>query len=178
MNIKSIIVGLMAMFGVATSSIAADDGGYFNAKELSVSIGSSYVADYHVDNVADAFAQPYDFNLTAGAQFFPYRNFGFEVNVPFYQTKGVSVSEVNAGLLFRLPLSKTAPVLKSVAPYVGFGGSYNWDAPEVWTYVAKAGVEWRLNSKWGLFTEAQYRNAGFNWDKGATAVAGGIKLVF
>jgi outer membrane protein W len=156
----------------------ASDSSLFNANELSVSLGTSYTVDYHVTSVKDAFAQPYDFNLNVGAQYFLTRNLGVEANLPFYQTKGVSFSEVQAGLVFRLPLSSSTPILKSIAPYVGVGGVYNWVEDQSWAYVGKAGVEFRLNKKWGVFSEAQYRNTDFKWGNGATSIAGGLRLVF
>lgn len=168
------------MSAAVAAAPATDDGSLFNAKELSLSLGSSYVVDYHAKNVQSAFATPYDFNLEAGVAYFPWRNIGIEAWVPFYQTKGVSVSEVQAGLLFRLPLAKTTPFFKDIAPYVGLGGAYNWenDSGANWAYIAKVGAEWRFNKKWGLFAEGQYRNQDFDWGKGATTIAGGLRLVF
>lgn len=176
---KYIMTSLLVM-GLAVSAVTASDtNSLFNAKELQLSIGTSYVVDYHAQNVKSAFATPYDFSLEAGASYFFTRNLGLEVWVPFYQTKGVSVSEVQAGVLFRLPLSVDKPVLKNIAPYVGLGGVYNWQSEgSDWAYIAKVGAEWRFNSKWGLFAEAQYRNQDFDWGKGATTLAGGLRLVF
>jgi hypothetical protein len=117
--------------------------------------------------------------LTAGVFYFPWRNVGFEANVPVYQTKGVSIDEVQAGLLFRLPLSKDTAILKNISPYAGLGGVYNWNDQQDLAYIAKVGTEFRLNKKWGVFAEGQYRNYEFqNWGNGAVSVQGGIKLIF
>jgi opacity protein-like surface antigen len=172
---KKLIVLIGCVLTLASSVFAADTNStsLFNVGELGLSLGSGYTVDR-----AAAFQQPYAINLQAGAFWFPWRNLGFEADVPFYSTKGVSVQEVQAGLVARLPLSKTVPVLKNIAPYVGVGGVYNWQTDEKWAYVAKGGVEFRFNKKWGVFGEAQYRNTDFEWSDGQTSVVGGLKFVF
>lgn len=135
-------------------------------KEFGFSIASGYTLD-----TSKLFQNDYSFNLNAGVFYFPFKHFGVEANVPFFQTKGVSVSEVQAGLLARLPLGH-------VSPYLGAGGVYNWKTEQNWAYVGKVGLELRLNNKWGVFTEAQYRNNNFNWEKGATSLVGGLHFVF
>jgi len=146
----------------------------FNSGEFGLSIGSGYTLDK-----AALFNADYTFNLNAGAFWFPWRNFGFEAIVPFYQTTAVSVDEVQAGMLFRLPLAETTPVLRSLAPYVGLGGVYNWDTVQDWAYIAKIGLDIRFNPKWGIFLEGAYRNFELrNWSDGQTTIAGGLKLAF
>jgi len=145
----------------------------FNGDEVGLSLSTGYVVDR-----STPFEGDYTFNLTAGAFYFPTRYLGLEANVPFYQTDGVSVDEVQAGVLFRLPLGTTTPLFKNVAPYVGVGGVYNWDANDKWAYIAKGGIEVRLNSKWGVFAEGQYRNNDFTWQDGVTSVQGGLRIVF
>jgi opacity protein-like surface antigen len=186
-NYKKMIVGVLCAFTLTTSIFAADavragsvvettavkSTSLFNAGEVGVSLSSGY----NVDRAA-AFQQDYTVNVSAGLFYFPTRNLGFEANVPFYQTDGVSVDEVQAGLLLRVPLARTLPVLRNLAPYVGLGGVYNWDAYDKWAYVAKGGLEYRLNSKWGVFVEGQYRNSDFNLDRGQTSVQTGLKLSF
>lgn len=192
------IVGVFAALLLATSAFAADTAvkatnapvavetvkapstSLFNAGEFGLSLSSGYdVGAANTVNGKTLFSQPYSFNLSAGAFYFPWRNVGFEANVPFYQTKGVSVDEVQAGLLFRLPLSKETPILKNLAPYVGVSGVYNWHDVQDWAYIGKVGVEARLNKKWGIFAEGQYRNYEFqNWGQGSVSVQGGLRLVF
>lgn len=163
---KSIMILAMAL-GLAVSAVASDSNTLFNARELSVSLGSTYAVDR-----STAFKQAYSFNLEAGAQYFITRNVGLSVNVPFYQSKGVSLSEVQAGVVARLPL------FRHVAPYIGASAVYNWHAENEWAYIAKAGVEYRFNAGWGLFAEGQFRNTDFNLDKGVTSVGAGLRLVF
>jgi len=117
-------------------------------------------------------------NFTVGAFWFPLKRLGFELNVPVYQNDGVSVEEIQAGLLVRCPLSDTTPVLRRVAPYVGLGGAYNWRDDERWSYIGKGGVEVRLNKNVAVFTEFQYRNNDAHLDNGSKTVQGGLKVVF
>jgi outer membrane protein W len=159
--------------GLAVSAVAADSGSLFNAKELSLSLRSGYdVNAFGATKVADAFAKPYNFNLEAGAAYFLTKNLGAEVIVPFYQTKGVSLDNVQAGLVLRVP------VFTHFAPYVGASADYAWNATDKFTYIAKAGLEFRFNRGWGLFTEADYQNKDFNWSKGNVSVNGGVRLTF
>lgn len=175
-HMKKLFLVLVCALGMA-SVIADTNPSLFNANELQLGIGTSYVVDYNVTAVKDAFATPYDFNLQAGVAYYITRNIGVEAWVPFYQTKGVSVSEVQAGLVLRVPLARETPLFKNIAPYVGVGGVYSWEASE-WAYIGKVGAEFRFNKKWGVFAEGQYRNQDFEWNQGATTLAGGIHLVF
>jgi hypothetical protein len=200
-NYKQLIAGIFCAIALvfATSAFAGDtvkagstvqttavqSTSLFNAGELGLSLASGYdlgTADSVVKSGGKAstlFGNPYTFNLNAGAFWFPWRNLGFEANIPFYQTKGVSVDEVQAGLLFRLPLAKETPILKNLSPYVGASAVYNWNDAQDWAYIGKAGVEFRTNKKWGVFVEAQYRNYEFqNWGQGAVSLNGGLKFVF
>ena len=141
---------------------------FFNANEFGVSLNTGYVLE-----PGAAFQQDYVFNLGAGIFYFPCRYVGVEANVPFY-TEGVSVSEVQAGVLGRIPIGP-------IAPYIGASAVYAWDAFEEWAYIAKVGLEFRFNKKIGIFAEGQYRNNqfdDFDWDNGSVSVVGGLKLNF
>jgi len=163
---------------VATNAVTLTS--LFNAGEFGVSLGSGYtVGAAGAVKPSTAFTQPYTLNFNAGAFYFPWRNLGFEANIPFYQSKGVSVEEVQAGVLLRLPLSKSIVLLKNIAPYIGVSGVYNWKTAQDWAYIGKVGTEVRLNKKWGIFVESQYReNELVNLNKGIVSVGGGLKLVF
>ena len=181
-------VGVFSALLLATSMYAATNatvvvqnvnGSLYNAGEFGFGIGSGYNMGTPGNVVnSTAFTQPYSLNFNASAFYFPWRNFGAEVTVPFYQSKGVSVQEVQVGLLARLPLAKTTPVFKNFAPYIGIGTAYNWQTAQDWAYIGKVGVEFRINPKWSLYTEGQYRNNDFNWTEGNTSLNGGVRLVF
>ena len=170
-------------------TFASETNRLFNANEFSVSVGSGYVVD-----TAKAFQADYSLNFEAGAAYFLTENFGLEGRVPFYQTDGVSVYEARLGGVARLPIK--LPV-GEIAPYIGIGGVYSWQAntdeysyrvhrrtvvasydDKEWAYTAKIGVEGRINSKWGVYTEAEYRNTDFELQNGAVTVLAGFRLVF
>lgn len=166
---------------VQTITVTAPENlSLFNAKEFGISIASGYnVGSAGNINTKTAFTQPYTLNFNAGAFYFPWRNVGFEANVPFYQNKGASVDEVQVGMIFRLPLSKTTPILKNISPYLGVDGVYNWQTAQNWAYIGKVGTEFRFNKRLGIFVEGQYRNSEFqNWANGNIGLNGGIRLVF
>jgi opacity protein-like surface antigen len=175
-NYSKWIAGVFcALTILSTTAFAAtnEQASLFNAGETGLTLSTGYTVD-----PSAAFQSEYSFNLTAGLYHYLTRNIGVEVNVPFYSTKGASVTEVQAGLLARLPLSSNVPLFRNFAPYIGLGGVYNWNTVQDWAYVAKAGVEVRLNKNWGIFTEYQFRNSDFNWSKGEQRVAGGLKFTF
>lgn len=183
--LKQLVIALCAFTLIGTAAFAADSStavpvttakqtSLFNANEVGVSLATSYAVDR-----SRLFEDAYTLNINAGAFWFPTRNLGFEVNVPFYQTSGPSVDEVQAGVLFRLPLARTTFLLSSLAPYVGVDAVYNWETPQAWAYIGKVGLEVRLNPKWSIFAEGQFRNNQLsNWNNGQTSVNGGLKLVF
>jgi opacity protein-like surface antigen len=183
--IKSLVGVFCALFLVTSMALAANTvtnapTSLFNAGEIGLTLGSGYNVGT-AGNVkgSTVFTEPYALNFNAGAFYFPWRNLGFEASVPFYSTKGVSVQEVEVGSVLRLPLSKTTPILKNIAPYVGVGGIYNWQTAQDWAYVGKVGTEFRLNSKWGVFVEGQYRNFELkNFEQGNVSLNGGVRFVF
>lgn len=172
---------LAATNTVAVAKVSAiQTTSLFNAGEFGLSIASAYdVGTAESVNGDTLFQDPYTLNFNAGVFWFPFRNLGVEANVPFYQSKGVSVSEVQAGLVLRLPLAKQTPVFRNLAPYVGVSAVYNWETPQNWAYIGKAGLEARLNKNWGIFAEGQYRNYELqNWEQGSVGINGGLRLVF
>lgn len=175
-----LFAGIVCALAIATSAFAAGTNtvkntSLFNSGEYGLSLSTGYTVDR-----AAAFQSPYALNGSAGVFVFPTRNLGFEANVPFYSTKGVSVDEVQAGALFRLPLSKSTPVLRNISPYVGLGGAYNWQEQSKFSFIAKAGAEFRVNAGWGVFAEYQYRNNSLQdpTANGQSKLQGGVKFVF
>lgn len=154
-----LLVGLVCAGFAGTNSL-------YNAKEFGLSLATGYGV-----KPSAPFQDPYSFNLSAGVHYFPTKVLGFEASVPFYQTKGASVEEVQAGVLVRLPVG-------FVSPYVGLGGVHNWNSEQDWAYVAKAGLEIRTNKKWGVFAEVNYRETDVDFDNGDVSVRGGLKFNF
>lgn len=158
---------------VAVETVKASSTSLFNAGEFGFGLGSGYIVDR-----AARFQQAYDFNLEASAFYYPLRNLGVEATVPFYQAGKLAVNEVQLGGIFRLPLGKKLPVFKNVAPYAGLAGVWNWENSQDFAYIAKAGVELRLNKNWGVFGEYQYRNSDFDFNKGQDSLKAGLHFVF
>jgi opacity protein-like surface antigen len=177
---KKLIVVLMSVASLMVTQTMADTNSLFNSGELGLTISSGYdVGSANKINGKTLFSAPYDFNLSVGAFWFPWRNLGVEASIPVYNTTGVSVDEIQSGVVIRLPLSKDARVLKNISPYIGLGGAYNWRDEQNWAYVGKLGVDLRFNKKWGVFTEGAYRNYELDdWRQGSITVQGGLKLVF
>ena len=171
--IAGVFCALALTFATVATAATNEQASLFNAGETGLSLSTGYTVD-----PSAAFQSEYAFNLTAGVYHYFTRNIGAEVNVPFYSTSGASVTEVQVGLLARLPLSSNVPLFKNFAPYVGLGGVYNWETAQDWAYIAKAGVDFRVNKKWSVFSEYQYRNADFNWSSGEQRLQGGIRLSF
>ena len=163
---KKLMIGLLSVLAAFSVLGATNSPSLYNAGELGLNVSSGYSL-----SSLSKFQEAYSLNFAGGLFYFPYKNLGVEVNVPFYQTKGVSVSEVQADVLFRVPVGH-------LAVYTGLGGVYNWNSGTDWAYLAKAGAEWRFNSKWSVFSEYQYRNTDFNWGKGSGSVVAGFRLVF
>jgi len=155
-----------------------EEGSLFNAGEFGLSLGLGYAFGKASEiNGKSVFHGSHDFNINAGGFYFPWRNVGFEANLPFYHSKGVSIDEVQVGSLFRFPLSKTESGWKNIAPYVGLGGVNNWQTEKTWAYIAKIGTEFRLNKDWGFFIEGQYRNSSLShWGQGQTTLNGGLRI--
>jgi len=165
---KKLILVLSLIVGISLPSFASTNKveSLFNAHEKSLTLSSGYVYDG-----CDLFGADYQNNVTAGVAYFPTKVLGVEGRVPFYQSEGVSVTEAQAGVLFRVPFHH-------FAPYVGLGAAYNWNEVVDISYIAKGGLEYRFNKGWGLFTEYQYRNNDSNWELGTSSVHAGVRFVF
>lgn len=152
----------------ATAQDNTNSGQLFNGNELSLSLSSGYSVD-------NGFQDDYTFNFSVGSQYFVTKNLGVEAVLPFYDD-GVTVREVSFGALGRVSL------VRNVATYIGAGACYDWQTKDDnWDYYLKAGLEGRLNSKWGAFLEYQYRVDDVNnqsWNDGNQRVVAGLRLVF
>lgn len=169
---KKLFMAVLLALGLCFGANASD---LFTGNELSLSLGSGYAV-----NTAAAFQQPYSKNVDAGVQYYFNKYIGVDLDVPFYSTKGTSVSDAKAGLLFRVP------VLTHFAVYAGLGGDYNWTGDTFknvqvskFSYLAKAGLEFRPVRHLGVFVEDVYQNNQLNALVGGQQVVhGGLRFVF
>ena len=170
---KKLLLSLITVLAFAGVAMAANTNSndLFRGKEVSLRVATGYTLDANPTSIKGAFGHRYDLNFNAGAAYFFTKNFGIEGNVPFYQNKGVSVSQVEVGLLARLPLGH-------FAPYAGLGAIYAWNDSDKFTYNVKGGLEYRLNKHLGVFGEADYRNKDFVWKKAQTSINAGVRFAF
>ena len=152
---KKLYATLLALILCLTAGFAGGTN-HFNGNELSLSLGTGYTLQGGFADVKN-FADKYDFNLNAGAQYFITKYLGVEGEVPFYQSKGVSVDRVTAGPVLRLP------IFDRVAPFVQPNVTYNW-VDNKFSYGASAGIEERFFKGWGLQEFASYGVKDFNSD--------------
>lgn len=169
--ILSLTIGLAML---STSVLAGGTNTYFNANELSISLGTSYA----LEKTGKQFQTPYSINADVGAQYFFTRYLGLDADMPFYSSKGTSISSAKAGLVARLPIG-------FVAPYVGLAANYDWSGDKFqnvekskFSYAAKAGLEVRANKHVGVFVEDVYQNNTIQITKGGgqNTLHGGIRF--
>lgn len=167
--LKKLLLTTSLVLGLTLSSFAennTESPSLFNGNEFSLNLGTSYA-------VENGFKDTYDFNADVGLSYFVNKYIGIDTLLPVYSNHGVSVDRVSLGLTVRVPV-------KFIAPYVSAGTSYRW-SEENFDYYAAGGVQVRLNSKWGVFTEYRYIIDDFdnkNASNGAGNIRAGISLVF
>lgn len=120
------------------------------------------------------FGKSYQANLEVQADGFLNEYLGLNLALPVYQGNGFTVENVSVGPELRYPLGP-------IAPYVGLNANYTWNGEKL-VYYARAGAEWRFNSKWGVFGEFRDNFANLNSTDaikaGTFGVQVGLKLVF
>jgi opacity protein-like surface antigen len=154
---------------LATPAPAALLDQRFYDKEFSLSLGTGYGL-----TKGDLFRNAYDLNLNVGAQFFLTKYIGVAAELPFYQSKGVSVRELSGGPVVRVPL------FDLVAPYAGPAVDYDW-VNNKFSYYARAGLEFRPVKNVGLFGEGRYYVRDFNGNSlqnGSWSLNGGVRVSF
>lgn len=145
--------------------VKADNAGLFTANEITIGASTSY-------NVVkgNAFKQAYSANVSAEAQYWLTRYIGLEADVPFYQSRGVSFSRVDAALLGRLPLGH-------FAPYAGVGFDYTWSDDRFSPFL-RGGIEFRPVRHVVTFVDYQQNFTSFQRiPEGSGTVRGGFRFV-
>ena len=168
---KLFLTSLIAL-GLAASSFASSTNTLFRFNEFSLKADTTYSVN-HGANLQGKFNE----NVNLGAQYFPSRYFGVEAGVPLYSSAaGFSTENVSAGLLVRVPLESKHI---GVAPYLGGGTSYAWNAQH-FDYYGKVGLEERIsNEHLSLYQEYQYQVSDLGkLDQGNGLLVFGIKWTF
>jgi|GEM_PF-4301315 hypothetical protein len=171
---KSLFIGTVLALALVVSSAVASDtnsASLFTGHEFSVNASTAYqLKGYAKLNGA------YDINAAVGLGYYFNKYIGVEGSLPFYNTEGVAVKDVTLDGLVRLPI--TVGKQFGFAPYLGLGTDFAWKNVD-FSPLAKGGVEFRFTHYLGTFVEYQYVIPSFQeYDKGASQVVGGFKLVF
>ncbi|MDO8610993.1 MAG: hypothetical protein Q7R95_10720 [bacterium] len=158
------LCGLLMACGLLITANAQDNKqSLFAEKELNLSLSTDY-------NVNNGFDTPYDFNLSVGAGYYITKYVGISTTVPFRTSNDFVLNNVIAGLDFRVPLAKRLAIV--VSPQA----RYNWDAARI-TPRLQTTLEYRFNSKIGVFVGGSYNLLGFGDYKGGTfGTEGGIRF--
>ena len=167
----------------------------FRAKELQLDIFGQYSVGEGPDH-AGTF-RDHGWGGGVGVNYFMTRNFGIGLDAAWLAAKeanytartpaavaGIArrnsdrttVHNFSASLIYRFPIDSIC-----VAPYVFAGGGFAVDGAQWATAHAGAGIEKRLSSKVGLFTDARWTFLGDRYgrgDLGNLGVRAGVRVVF
>lgn len=101
---------------------------------------------------------------------------GAVAGIPTNANNRTTVHNFSASLIYRFPIDRIC-----LAPYIFAGGGVAVDGKQWATAHAGAGVEKRLSSKVGLFTDARWTYLGDRYGRdelGNLAVRAGVRIVF
>jgi hypothetical protein len=106
-----------------------------------------------------------------GANYFFTREIGIGGDINFSAHSGNLTDQVLGNLIIRIPIDPSG-----FAPYI-FGGGGRAFSPEwEWLFDAGVGVEYRLNTTTGIFSDARYIWADKNYDR--LLIRAGLRIVF
>jgi outer membrane protein W len=125
----------------------------FRAQEFSIDVfGTASVNEDDLEHPSgDRFSTDGRLGLGLGGTYFFARHFGIEAEAYTENTHHSFVDNVSGSFLARLPIESV-----HLAPYLLIGGGYQFDPIEQWFAHGGVGLEFRFNSKWGIFTDARY----------------------
>ena len=174
---------------VESKTQVAPDTECFRAHELQLDIFGQYSVGEGPDR-AGTF-RDHGWGGGVGVNYFLTRNFGLGVDAAWldakeanYTTRGfplrnsdpTTVHNFSASLIYRFPIDRIC-----LAPYIFAGGGFAVDGKQWATAHAGAGIEKRLSSKVGLFTDARWTYLGDRFGRnklGNLGVRAGVRIVF
>ena len=155
---KTTIAILISML-TFTVAQAADGGGLYNSKELSLSAFGGWT------DKDDS-----DFAPGIGVNYFLTERLGVGAVTHWDNYTGSFIDNLSGEGYFRLPLERFP-----LAPYALVSIGYSFETEESFESVG-AGAEWRFNEKWGVFSDVRWQ---FNNDTDdGVAFRVGLRLVF
>lgn len=154
---SKILLALTLLSGVGTATAA--DSELFKGRELALSLFGSYV-DKDDSDVAPG----------GGVSYFFTQHLGIGAFTHWENFEGTFIDNLSAEGYFRFPLDRL-----KLAPYAVVAWGYSFETEESF-WAPGAGVEWRLNEKWGFFGDLRWQ-INDDTDDGV-AVRFGARLVF
>lgn len=106
-----------------------------------------------------------------GANYFFTRMLGVEADINWSAHSGRLTDQVLGNVVLRFPLDPSG-----LAPYIFGGGGRAFSPSWEWLYDAGIGLEYRLNTTTGIFTDARYIWADKNYDR--LLIRAGLRFVF
>ena len=169
---------------VETKTPVVSETECFRAHELQLDIFGQYSVGEGPDR-AGTF-RDHGWGGGVGLNYFLTRNFGLGVDAAWLAAKEANytarsadpttVHNFSASLIYRFPIDSVC-----VAPYIFAGGGFAVDGKQWATAHAGAGIEKRLSSKVGLFTDARWTFLGDRYGRdsiGNLGVRAGVRVVF
>lgn len=145
--------------------------GLYKNNEVSVGISTSYRFSSSLRDLSK-----YNVNAAAEVAYFPSKYIGVEASLPFYNSTGVTIQDINADIVIRYPINIASHL--AFAPYIGGGADYNWINNDI-SPLAKAGISLRFNQGWEIFGEYDYQLVSFSqYEGGESSVKAGLRLNF
>ena len=140
-------------FGLAQSSfLQPNSTALYRAQEASVDLFAGYVkAERGISHLFNEGIHHGSMGGGFGVNYFTSRNFGFGADMVIPNNGGSFVDTYTVNLIYRLPLGNSG-----LAPYISGGGGRSYDPMTQWIGQAGVGLEFRTESKAGLFVDGRY----------------------
>lgn len=126
--------------------------GRYRAKEASMDFFASYLKSEHgLSHVFDNGLSGGSMGGGLGMNYFFSQDVGMGTDLNIPNNGGAFVDSYTVNIIYRLPLGSSG-----LAPYFSGGGGRSYDPSTQWIGQAAVGLEYRSDSKAGLFVDARY----------------------
>lgn len=160
--------------GLAQSSyMQAKSSGLYRAGETSVDLFAGYLkAERGITHLFENGLRHGSMGGGFGVNYFSSANLGFGTDLIIPNNGGSFVDQYTVNVIYRMPLGSTG-----LAPYVSGGGGRSYDPFTQWIGQAAIGLEFRSESKAGLFVDGRYV-WGEKHSADSLLLRAGLRLVF
>lgn len=153
---------------------ATDNQPLFNANEFSLDLFGAYQAnERHFLAWPNTSIHHGNWGGGVGGNYFFTPMLGVGVETTFLSGTRHFDDHINGNFIFRIPIE-----VAHIAPYVLAGGGRSFNPGWYWFGDAGVGLEFRLNPKMGIFTDARYIWESTSKAPDQAALRAGIKVVF